>query len=486
MSTSVTSEKRVREDEVRNDETIENVTDVTEDNTMSATDVLGKRLKTMSDEGATDEVKLVIQPETMAILKDKGRDNMDALVTVTNLAKVDLKKNSADLVIMTDLSSSMGPTLDKLSKVFDNLSKNFSNGTNEAQVEVNMAIGYFHEEAFFPGLEGSNLDDDLPHGYKPFEDVKKFDQAASLNFCKKYIDENKLVPATNMERAIKKSVSVLKKRQLEDFGGNKNRLQHVVILTDGCPNGGATSHTQLKKIFMDGIKDTSIVMHILLLGQDVDINLAEELTLNTAGGVMSYADKADDLEEAMGLIFGPIKTSSVPFSVLVKDKGGMEKLERFGILTESNNECLTTFNVGTKSDPGVHMGATFSLLVDNLKLDTALMMTFVDDENDPIWKSPASKMPDALKTALAAKVRIPEIRRRVTEVATTQGFAEAATLARSLVRDNADNFSPNAMQGLQAFINNIDRVSAQASVETVAPLGRTHSVTAAFSQSRYS
>jgi Mg-chelatase subunit ChlD len=485
MSTHVTNAKRVLEEEVRNDKTIENVSDVTEGNTSSATDVLGKRLKTMSDESATDEAKLVVQPETMAILKNKGRDNMDALVTVANVDKIDLKKNSVDLLLMTDLSSSMTPRLDKLSDAINSLSKHFSSQGSESQVEVHMAIGYFHEDAYFPGLEGSNLNEDLPHGYKPFEDAKKFDQVASLNFCKKYIHDKNLYPATNLEEAIKKSVSVLKQRQLEEFEGNENRLQHIVILTDGCPNGGETSHTQLKKIFMDSVENTSIVMHILLLGQQVDIDLAEELTLNTVGGVMSYADKADNLDEAMSLIFVPIKTSSVPFSVLVKDKGGAEKINRFGILTESNNECIVKFNVGTKSDPGVHMGATFSLLAGR-KLDTALMLTFVDDENDPIWKSPTSKMPEALKTALAAKVSIPEIRRRVTEVANTQGFSEAATLARSLVQDNADNFSPNAMQGLQAFIHNIDRASAQASIETVAPIGRTMSVTAAFSQSRYS
>lgn len=438
------------------------------------------------DEFGFDE-SLHILPETMVVPME-GKSSVRALVRVNR--PLLSKSKPVDVLFQLDLSCSMSDNLDGLKKALTHMAVTVETqhkrnvlfkkrGGGSDVSDMHLAIGTYSDAAHFPGYN-ADADEKLPHGYNMWMPMHEFTPASAMNFGQRYL--SKTIGGTNMMGMIKDSLRVLRERRNSEFNQDESHLQHLVILTDGKPNAGQST-VDLKRAIIDEIQGLSVVVHVLLLGRQVDLNLAETLSVGTSNGVIAYADKPENLTEAFDSILTPIMKSPRGFALKVWSRGGNLKVENFGILSETNNQAVIQLDFGPKTAVGNHMGAKVSLL-DSSSI-TAVMPYYTNDPDDPAWNSSAAKMPPALEQYLKSEKMEEDLREQVMNKVQESGFEEGATLLESLLSQHETALPFPAARRLRAFLASLKEHATRNVANELSSAARTMTATASYTSSRY-
>ena len=438
------------------------------------------------DESVFDE-SLDVLPETMVVPME-GKSSVRALVRVNR--PLLSKSKPVDVLFQLDLSGSMSGNLNGLKKAVTHMAE-----TVEAQhkhnllfkkreggrdvSDMHLAIGTYSDYSHFPGYN-AEPDEKLSHGYRMWMPMHEFTPASAMNFGQKYL--SKTTGGTNMMGMIKDSLKVLRERRNSEFNQDESHLQHLVILTDGKPNAGQST-VDLKRAIIDEIQGLSVVVHVLLLGTQVDLKLAETLSVGTSNGVIAYADKPENLTEAFDSILTPIMKSSRGFTLKVWSRGGNLRVENFGILSDTNNQAVVELDFGPKTVVGNHMGAKV-ILLDSSSL-TTVMPYYTDNPDDPAWNSSAAKMPPALEQYLKSEKMEEEFREQVMNQVQESGFEDGATLLETLLSQHEATLPSSAARRLRAFLASLREHATRNVANELSSAARTMTATASYTSSRY-
>lgn len=438
------------------------------------------------DESMFDE-SLDVLPETMVVSME-GKSSVRALVRVNR--PLLSKSKPVDVLFQLDLSGSMYENLDGLKKALTHMAETVETQHKRTVLfkkceggrdvsDMHLAIGTYSDATHFPGYN-ADADEKLPHGYRMWMPMHEFTPAAAMNFGQKYL--SKVIGGTNMMGMIKDSLKVLRERRNSEFNQDESHLQHLVILTDGKPNAGQAT-IDLKRAIVDEIQGLSVVVHVLLLGTQVDLNLAETLSVGTSNGVIAYADKPENLTEAFDSILTPIMKSSRGFALKVWNRGGNMTVKNFGILSETNNQAVIELDFGPKTVGGNHMGAKVSLL-DSSSL-TTVMPYYTDNPDDPAWNSSAAKMPPALEQYLKSEKFEEDLREQVMNQVQESGFEDGATLLESLLSQHEATLPFPSARRLRAFLASLKEHATRNVANELSSAARTMTATASYTSSRY-
>lgn len=400
------------------------------------------------------------------VLPLAGKEGMHALLTVPG---VDRKfgrplnlGGDADMLAILDQSGSMCDANAMLGEALIKMADDTKDMMDKDQLLsfVNFAYVKFGSAAEAPGFdEGDDALSFVATGYKPW--MKLYDMKVAMrNIVQRDVGSN--MGCTNMRAAIELGIKLLKKRR-EDQDLPNHYLQHLLLMTDGHPDGGQAP--LLPKLIKDLIGDLSIVVHVLCLGDNTNIELAEELTEATRG-VMAHAARAETLNDAFATILSPVSTSARAFTVELSDKTG-KKVHHFGILTEQNQSALIKMNLGSKGSWGSHIAATVG--VQGIGTPTAIVPYYAKDDDDPEWKGPWAMEPKALKEARAAETLMEEHKKKVMAKAEESTLEEAAEFSRTLTAGYAtQGMGPVPLRRIRAFNNDLDAqiaIQAQAAAQ---------------------
>ena len=298
---------------------------------------------------------LSVYPHSMLVDKLNGSDSMPCLVKYNDVSALDYNNGVVDMLLCLDMSTSMRQTLPDLVQAVKHLS-NFD--VHSSGVDVNLGLGYFNSKPYFPELNFHSMRD------KKTEVQGGEDALSSLlsSFCDDHIHNRSLYPGTNFLTVLQRGLNVLSNRRssLLNDESKSVRMQHLVVLTDGYPDYGISDSSVLDAI-KDGVGDASVVVHVMLLGEHVNLDLAKSM-VSVTNGALAYADTGSDLKETFDRILVPIRTSSLPLTVKIRDRGERTRVLHGGILTPTNCSILTHINVPPKPDHGFHIGACFDVL----------------------------------------------------------------------------------------------------------------------------
>lgn len=457
---------------------VTDVTDVTDD-----TEVAEPTEPTEPTKQSRMMESIKVLPESM-VVKLSGQQQVRTLIEINNIEPKFNK--SPDILFLIDTSGSMHNNLNELHGAMEHLASH----DKLAQNNPSVAFGTWNSWTHIPGVVDTvdGIDtvdamdsDQLPHGYTPWMPIRQFNQVAAKNFATRYLV--KASGGTNMLQMFKKGLAALKKRREDAHDSKAENLQHLVVLTDGKPDIGQAMNDLTNEI-KNGIGDVSVVVHILLLGEKIDLNLSKALCIGTTGGVMAYAEKGEDLAEAFDSILKPIFTSSRGFTLRVQSNG-LSEVKHLGILSEKNNKTLVSLNFGPKKVTGSNPGAKISLLDSD---STAIVMPYyTDDVDDPAWKSSAAKMPVELEEFIKSADIEERIFQELLEEVQKNGYEEAHTRANALISEHGANLAPPVLQRVQAFSLSLQhqaQASRNSSTATTA-LSRAISVSASYSRVRY-
>lgn len=409
------------------------------------------------------------------VLPISGKRGLRAMVTVNNVNQTPVA-TAPDVLFLWDTSGSMKCNMQDSQLAMEHISKL----PQAAMGDIHIALGTWSSLSCIPGVAPEMLDD-LPFGYQPWMLMNQLTQEAAKNYALRYLKTSDAHGSTNMLGMLKKALGVLKERRMKVHSGNPAHLQHLVILTDGKPDPNQTL-TALSEEIKNGIGDFSVVVHTLLLGESIDLNLSKALCVSTTGGVMAYAEKAADIAEAFDAILKPIFTSSRGFTLRVESNGVCE-VKHLGILSETNNKAMVTLNFAPKPETGNNMGAKVSLL--DSDSPTLVMPYYTDDPEDPAWASAAAKMPIDLEEFIKSTNLEERIFQELLEVVSKDGFEAAHTHANALILEHEANLPPPILRRVRAFSLDLqDQASRNSSTATTA-LSRAISVTASYSRVRY-
>ena len=452
----------------------------------------GKRLKQTGG-------RLKVVSETM-VVSAKGREDVRALVTVDSVDSV--PTGSRDLLVLVDCSGSMHPNIKQLESAIHHLSSH--SGDDNAE-HVNIAIGTYSSTSFIPGIasdekeeekekeekeqqqeeqqeeeESKKINDELPFGYAPWKTLKETTLPSLMNFTNRYVQ---IDGSTNMKHMLENALSTLKKRRECDFQNRPDHLQHLVILTDGVPDPGQTQNV-LTKVIEDGIGDDAVVVSMLLLGTHVNLGLSEAISVGTTHGIVSYADKPDELKKSFDEILNQVLKSSRAFNVKIYDSGGRIRVQHCGVLTENNNAALVTFNFGPKHYSDHQLGCKM-VLNDDVSTTACIFPYYATSDEDSNWNSELAKVPAELKAYLDAMEIEENIKREVMEKLRNEGFMEASNFANALTLQYQSTLTAPALRRLSGFSSELMLRSQRSNASTMTPIGRILSATASYSQAVY-
>lgn len=435
-----------------------------------------------------DDVHVVLQS---AVVPLEGKEAMDVLVTVpgTDLSSKDGGMElggKADLLVLCDQSGSMHDAVDLLQnaviKMADDQEKIFSK--NEQTVELGFAYGRFGSDADFPGIMGHKPG---PTGYTPWQPLHE--TKVSMRNVAQTLDAR--MGGTNMKAALKEAIRAVGSRRDEAESLPRDHLFNILLMTDGnASDGNVVTIPQMLKEY---ITEESIVVHVLALGDGVDMELCEAIA-GTTNGVVAHAATASALNDAFESILHTIRSSAKAFTLQIKDKGGSERIEHYGVLNKGNNQALTKLSFGPKTSDGCHIAATVGFM-GKKKMPTAVMPLYALPDA-AVWQSDRAKEPMALTNALVTERLMREHRKKVEAKAEADGYAAALELSSQLTQDYvASGMAPVALARVNAFHADLDRtITAQThaasalgiSGEEPSALGRSMTVSAVASRSSYS
>lgn len=264
---------------------------------------------------------------------------------------------SVDALILLDVSPSMQPVKsmlqDCVTKLPDLFTDSISSGCKVRN--VNCAIGFF-------GNDVEIMHTGQVVGYERFATLTK---VGALNIANQINVNTK--GGTNTSLAIEKGLAALKQNRT-DCKYTDGYLQHLVIVTDGNPTLGITSTQAIGDIVKDHVNvkqgGAAIMIHVLALGDDVRVQVAEEIVKPTCG-LMAHARNGSELLAHMKHIFDPIMSSGMAFCLAISDgrtnNEAPIRYERFGLLTQDNRSALLSLDFPPKSSHGMHQAASITL-----------------------------------------------------------------------------------------------------------------------------
>lgn len=422
-----------------------------------------------------------------------GIDNVRALLTVPKVACTPTKlAGNVDLFVLLDQSGSMECNNTLLRDAMINMAdeaKDFydaeQSGKHEAKskhsVNINFAYARFGNDCADPGLGGGVPQ---PSGYVPWMPLHEM-KAPMRNVASSL---SATMGGTNLSRALDRAFADLSARR-EEEELPPTYMQHLLLMTDGMPNQGAVNAVALRQLISAARGTDPVVVHVLCLGDQVDMDLCTALA-KTTNGVVAHASDGASLSDAFQSITVAMRASAKPFCVEMKDKGGRHRVELFGILTNENNTALTDFDFGAKSEPGNHLGATVGLL----KHPPTAVVPLYAEPDDPAWIGPLNRAPKALTDALDTERIVEEHRVKVERAARDQGFEAALQLSSGLTAEyESMGLGPVPLQRIRAFHAELDRTISVQSAATAShgggmpsALGRSMTVSAVCSRASYS
>lgn len=426
------------------------MSDATEKRPLQNDDSEPKQESKRHNPGATrntgDDIHVHLQSSIVPI---NGREKMDVLLSVPGAEKsvddggVDLS-GEADLMVAFDGSGSMYRDVELLKKAAIKMADDESK-LRDPPVKLSFAYAQFGSSIVIPsdGVTGYTK-------WMPLADTK-----VAMRNVTGTLNAN--MGGTNMKLALKEVVRECNVRRDEEER-RLPHLQHVLLMTDGAASDGCA--ITIPQMLKEEIGDNSVVVHVLALGDRVNMPLCEAIAQVTHG-VVAHAIDATALNDAFESILCNVRSSSKPFTVQLVDKGGNERIQHFGILNRMNNTALTNLSFGAKTSPGCHMGATVGLYMAKTS-PTAVMPLYAEDD-DAVWTSERAKEPKALTHALETNRLLAEHRKKVEEAAETQGFAAAMELSSQLATRYANqDVGPVALNRINAFHQELERtITAQ-------------------------
>lgn len=476
---------------------------------MQNEDVPKRSLEAGADESTESSSKksrttesMEVFPATM-VVDITGKNGVDTLVKVTN---PDLKQEAErDLLVFSDMSGSMYNAVENLERALHHIASNAQTEHKKTPFNINVAFGMYNSRFFIPGVDNptdipneakkgafdfkpwieKGESDKLPHGYKPWMPLHEVGCASMLNFTNKFIKKSKVGSTTNMLGMIKHSLDVLRERRKSYYANDPSVLQHILIMTDGKPDPEQTQ-SEIENAIKEGIGDCSVVVHILLLGNYVDIALSEAISYGMTGGIVAYANKSDNLGEAFDSILKPIYQSSRAFTLRVEDKGSNVCVHHLGILSQFNNQALVQLNFGPKTFAQIaknNLAAKICLL-DSTDISNMVMPYYALCGNDGMWQTIHAKEPSELKEFKQSIIIEKEIKEAMFQKVWTHGLRHASDHGFTLIAQNTATLPAPFLHRLNAFAADVELTSQRSDASTMTPVGRMASVTASYSQSR--
>ena len=439
-------------------------------------------------------------PATM-VVDMGGKDGVDTLVSITNPAlKAEAER---DLLVFSDMSGSMCNTIEYLKGALHHIASNAQHEHKKTQFNINIALGMYNSTSFIPGVDKlpdipsepekgafffkpwitNDETEKLPYGYTPWMPLHQVGYATMMNFTNKFITKSKVGSTTNMLGMIKHGLQVLGERRKSYYSDNSSVLQHLLIMTDGRPDLDQTQ-SDIENAVKEGIGDCSVVVHILLLGNYVDLSLSEAISYGTTGGIVAYANKPDNLGEAFDSILKPIYQSSRAFTLQVEDKGGKLRVHHLGILSNLNNQALVKLDFGPKTQVGKNNLAAKILLLDSDNVSNIVMPYYAPDCHDAMFTTIHAKEPSELTEFKQSIIIEQKIKDEMMQKVRTHGLRHASDHGFTLIAQNTATLPAPFLHRLNAFAADVELTSKRSDASTMTPVARMASVTASYSQSR--
>ncbi|MBQ9657969.1 MAG: VWA domain-containing protein [Clostridia bacterium] len=245
------------------------------------------------DTGRKNESKELFSPSySTAISKDPISGKSEYYITVglnSNIKESDFKRKKLNLVVVLDISGSMGAT-------FDSYYYDSSNQKNEDSKKTKMQIANESVNILIDQLK-----DDDRFGMVLFDDKAYLGKQLSLientdvEAIKNHILEIQDAGGTNFESGYTKATELFREYKNIDSSEYENR---IIVITDAMPNTGNTSDKGLlsyvKKNATDGIYTTFI-------GVGVDFNTKLIETISDVKGANYYSvHSSNEFKERMG------------------------------------------------------------------------------------------------------------------------------------------------------------------------------------------
>lgn len=228
------------------------------------------------DTGAKEEcTKLFCPSYSTAVSKDPLSKKNDYYLSVglnSGIKEADFQRKKLNLVIVMDISGSMGSPFDQY--YYDRFGNKVENKNEEgAKTKIGIAaqsivslLGHLKDDDHF----GLVLFDDNAYKAKPLSKVGETDMDA----LKKHILQIQEQGGTYMEAGMEAGTKMLNEVAASDPDVYENR---IVFITDAMPNIGKTSEEGLGKILGDNAENR-IYTTFVGVGVDFNTDLVESLT----------------------------------------------------------------------------------------------------------------------------------------------------------------------------------------------------------------
>ena len=245
------------------------------------------------DTGMVNESEDLFSPSySLAVSKDPISSEKEYYMTVglnSNIKESDFKRKKLNLVVVLDISGSMGSSLDRYyyddplaSKEIDHKSK--MQAANEA---VNILLDQLKDDDRF----GMVLFDDSAYLAKELSLV----EATDMDAIKEHILEITEGGGTNFEAGYTKATKLFEELKNVDSNEYENR---IIVITDAMPNYGTTSKEGLFGYVNENADDG---IYTTFIGVGVDFNTELIETISDVKGANYYSvHTVKEFEERMG------------------------------------------------------------------------------------------------------------------------------------------------------------------------------------------
>lgn len=223
------------------------------------------------DTGQTTECKELFCPTyTQAISPDPLSGDTEYYLSVglnSGIKENDFQRKKLNLVIVLDISGSMGSTFD--SYYYDNLEADYierKTKMNIAKESVIDLLSHLHDDDRF----GMILFDDMSYLAKPLSKVRETD----IDSIEDHIKEIQAAGGTNMEIGYSQGTSLF----TEYLNANSDEYENrIIFLTDAMPNTGITDEKSLINM-TDKNAENGIYTTFIGIGVDFNTELTELIT----------------------------------------------------------------------------------------------------------------------------------------------------------------------------------------------------------------
>ena len=245
------------------------------------------------DTGRKEQSQYLFSPSySTAISKDPVSNNNEYFITVglnSNIKESDFQRKKLNLVVVLDISGSMGSSLssyyyDKKNKKSTDDSKTKMKLANES---VNVLLDQLKDDDRF----GMVLFDDSAYLGKPISTVGE----TNISAIKEHILEIEAEGGTNFEAGYTKATELFAKYKNVDSNEYENR---IIVITDAMPNVGTTSQKGLMNYVAENAS-TGIYTSFIGVGVDFNTELIQKIS-DVKGANYYSVHSATDFKKRMG------------------------------------------------------------------------------------------------------------------------------------------------------------------------------------------